>query len=67
MVVYFEYIDIDSLCKEGKIEAVYGISDGMIKLGKEPDVFTYSSLMGGLCLTGKLKEAHRFFDSMVAG
>ncbi|KAF2296599.1 hypothetical protein GH714_000475 [Hevea brasiliensis] len=37
----------------------------MIKHGKEPDLFTYNSLLNGLCLRGQTDDALKPFELMV--
>jgi pentatricopeptide repeat protein len=36
----------------------------MIQRGQDPDTFTYTTLMNGFCLAGRLDDAKELSDSM---
>ncbi|PIA46486.1 hypothetical protein AQUCO_01500199v1 [Aquilegia coerulea] len=54
-------------CKKGDMDSAFEVVEGMRKAEVSyPNLITYSTLMGGLCNTGKLKEAIDLFEEMIS-
>ncbi|XP_008452430.1 putative pentatricopeptide repeat-containing protein At1g53330 [Cucumis melo] len=56
---------IHAACLCGDLDAVWGVFDEMRKRGVQPNVVTFGTLIYGLSLNSKLKEALRLKEDMV--
>ncbi|CAA7039194.1 unnamed protein product [Microthlaspi erraticum] len=64
--LYSLNIMINCFCRLRKLSSAFSVLGKMLKLGYEPDTVTFSTLMNGLCLEGRVSEALTLVDRMVA-
>ncbi|XP_026384523.1 pentatricopeptide repeat-containing protein At1g12300, mitochondrial-like [Papaver somniferum] len=57
----------DRRSTSGYCETDYGFSlfGGILKMGYDPNIITYTNLIKGLCLQGKIQVAVELFDKMI--
>ncbi|KAK1303689.1 Pentatricopeptide repeat-containing protein [Acorus calamus] len=56
---------IDSLCRDGRVEAAHNMLKGMEGSNCFPDVVTYTTVMRGFCQKRRIEDAIEVFDIMV--
>ncbi|KAF2618177.1 hypothetical protein F2Q68_00042441 [Brassica cretica] len=63
--IYTLSIVINCFCRRRKLGFAFSVMGKMLKLGYEPGTVTFSTLINGLCLQGRVSEAVDFVDRMV--
>jgi pentatricopeptide repeat protein len=53
------------MCKDKLVDDAFDLYSEMVAKRISPDVVTYSTLISGFCIVGKLKEAIDLFNTMI--
>jgi len=55
VVMYTTVIDNDSMCKDAFVDDAFDLYSEMVASGISPNVVTYTALIDGFCIVGKLE------------
>ncbi|THF99020.1 hypothetical protein TEA_017935 [Camellia sinensis var. sinensis] len=59
-------IVINCLCKLNQVDLGFSILGNLLKLGYEPNITTFNTLINGLCVNAKIASAVKFLDEALA-
>ncbi|CAL5363260.1 unnamed protein product [Camellia sinensis] len=58
-------IVINCFCNLNQVDLGFFVFGKILKLGYEPDITTFTTLIKGLCLNGNVASTVKFFDEIV--